>query len=113
MYISTGFRETAMKVNNRYYLQSIMRDMGYNVIECNDKATKDFRIGKYDSTASDREIIDKYFNHDQVEDKARQAIQRKLKLLTICTCGNSSMITPMIRSSITIYEIPMKRPPIV
>lgn len=83
MYVYTSYREETMKVNNRYYLQSIMKDMGYNIIECSKAATDGFKLKKGNSDDANRKIINKYFSANEIEGKAQQAIKRKLDIMKI------------------------------
>ena len=80
MYISTSFREITMKTYNRYYLQCIMRDIGYNIVEDNTNDTK-FKFNIINSREIDKEIINKYFNGIDIDDKLLQTIKRKLSVM--------------------------------
>lgn len=97
MYINTGYLEETMKVNNRYYLQCIMKDMGYNIIECSKVASDGFKLKKIISNDNGREIIKKYFNDDYIDNKTSNTIERKLNIMNIKT---SDVIDDVIKDII-------------
>ena len=83
LYDNTKFIEDTQKNNLRYYLENILKDMGYNLIYNND--TSNFKMTKSRNIVNNIEmdIVNNYFDDKQVSEVMKERIMRKICILAL------------------------------
>ena len=81
MYVYSEYYEHVTKCNMQYYLENIMKDMGYTIIKETTKS--EFKVTANIEVLNDKNkmILEQHFNDEDIDAKMKQSIIRKLDII--------------------------------